>query len=669
MIGLAPAWAETEVSILPFEHDLQPRQAYLRRESPLIRVRFQCDNAQASRAVGFLSLRLSGQEVVTTTYIKKLPAKGVVDYQVRISLRDFRTARYRLSTTGTISGQTPAKPFKAETPIWICPAPERAGFTFAMLDDQVRDGDALEEYLDKLRALGLTGIMHYRVTTPLLERSLWHGLNVMSVSHGDASAAGYQAPLESRLRLNASGQPFLSYGSKDTRARWGIADTDWQDASARSLEKNIAALVPYPAFDPRIMTGDDYYQWTGLDYNPANARRFKEKYGIEPPRPPEALAQDYPPNIARPKGIISDDDAWLLWMRFLSRDVLGGYSQRLTKGVLRATNGMGKVGPLPGGGPVGHRGQMGLTPLIESQSGQWPAFNFGENGFNLVSYYNYNSYFYPALAQVYWAEIGHMGNRSKRLEQWLMPDTWDVNASYHLHNWNLFMAADLQGLVYFIHGQISPGSDAALKKIGPQTRRYRHLLGSLQPVPRQVGLLMPYENTIFRADTAADVSYAFGNLLMAHAEIEPVMPEELAERAGQYKLIVLHDVDWLTTSNLKILQNYIAGGGRVMLDSLCEIEIAGAERLNFSLGDAERKSGYGDLKKIAEVKSAVEKAVKPWAQSDNPHLLIRHFRKENVDYLWVVNLMSREEDAARIPPTPPQPVSYTHLTLPTKRIV
>jgi len=648
-----PGLAETPVAstpyqvvLLPYEHDHLPRHAYLRRESPVIRVRFINQHKQASEARGQVSLMLAGRVLTSRAYAVKIPAKGVAGYSVKIPLHDYRVAAYQLTTQGTVTGLETKSYMRTET-LWICPEPERGGMVFALLDDQQREGPALDEHLQKLRAMGMTGVMNYYATVPLLERSLWYGLNCMSVSHSDARSAGFNEPAESLSRLNASGQPFLNYGSTDKRGRWGIADPDWQDATARSLEKNVAALVPYPAYDPRICTSDDYFMWTGLDYNPWNVKRFKELHGIEPPRPPEALATDFPASVQRPKGIIPDNEPWVLWMRFLSRDVLGRYNRGLTQAVLRATDNRGKIGPLPGGGPPGHKGPIGLVPLVDLASGQWPPYNFGDNGFNLTSYYNYNSYYFPALAQVWWAALGRLGNRNT--EQWLMPDTWDANPSYHLHNWHLFMASGLQGLVYFIHGQISPGSDAALKKLGPITRRYRHLLSALRPVSRKVGLLMPFENSCFRSTYPAAASYAFGNLAMAHAEVEPVWPEELPARMTQYRVIVLHDIDWLTESNRKILQDYIAKGGRVLCDSLTEVELPRAVRLDFSLGQADRARGYGDLQQIAKVKNVIESYIQPWAQSDNPRLLLRHFQAGGVDYLWVVHLMSHEQDAARIP--------------------
>jgi hypothetical protein len=79
------------------------------------------------------------------------------------------------------------------------------------------------------------------------------------------------------------------------------------------------------------------------------------------------------------------------------------------------------------------------------------------------------------------------------------------------------------------------------------------------------------------------------------------------------------------------------------------VQIAGARRLGFDLGVASRQDGYGDTDRIRRIREAIEPLAPAWAQSDDPHLLLRRFRLDGVDYLWVVDLMTRGEDAAHIP--------------------
>jgi len=230
-----------------------------------------------------------------------------------------------------------------------------------------------------------------------------------------------------------------------------------------------------------------------------------------------------------------------------------------------------------------------------------------------------------------------------------MPETMGKRRAMHLHNAYLYMASGLDGLAYFIYEWSSPAALEALKQVGPLMRRRRKLLGALEPAPRTVGLLVPFENACFRALYPADALYAFCNLAMAHAEVEPVWPEELPARAAQYKAILLHDVDWLTESNLKRLRYYMAQGGTVLCDSLTEVDVPGAVKLGFPLASAERKTGYGDLEQIARIKKALEAHAQPWATSEDPHMLLRRFTCGGMDYLWAVHLMSHKEDLDHLP--------------------
>jgi len=230
-----------------------------------------------------------------------------------------------------------------------------------------------------------------------------------------------------------------------------------------------------------------------------------------------------------------------------------------------------------------------------------------------------------------------------------MPETLGRRRAVHLQNAYLYMASGLDALAYFIYEWSTPQALEALGEVGPLMRRHRKLLGALKPAPHTVGLLVPFENCCFRSLYPADAMYAFFNLAMAHAEVEPVWPQELPERAAQYKAIVLHDVDWLTEGNLRILKDYIAGGGTVLCDSLTEVDVPGAVRLDFPLAGHDRRKDYGDPAQIARVRSAVERHVRPHVTSDDPHLFLRRFQAAGVDYVWVVNLMTHQQDLDHLP--------------------
>jgi hypothetical protein len=568
------------------------------------------------------------------------PAPGSLPVEVVLDSAPWRVGEYALEIRACTGSET----YQTNLNFWICSEPDRQGFVFGMLDEQIRRGRALSDHLDELKSLGFSAVMHYQPTPELMEAGLRQGLNGLTL----LSVGGSKVDRESTLRLNASGIPFESDPGKPGSGRVGIAHPGWQAAAAAQMETGVRKWAAYPGFWPMINTSDDFYRWTGLDYNSNNVLAFRARTGIESPRPPEALKADYPMQVAHSQGIISNDDPWVQWQAFNSRDVLGHYNGLLADAVRRATAGKGRIGPVCGGGPW----TLGTVPLVDLPSGQWPPYNFGPDHFSLNSYYNYNCYWFPAIAQVWWAELARMGNRTAPV--WVMPDTMDLRRTYHLQNAWMFLAGGVDGMIYFIYEWTSPGSREALRQIGPEIARVKDLLRELKPVPRQVGLVMPFETACFRASHPADAAYAFANMAMAHAEVEPVWPEELPEWGGGYRAVLLYDVDWLTEGNFRRLRDFQKRGGRVIADAESAVNWPGLERLDFALAHPIRDGGYGDTQLIARIQTVMKGVAEPWAQSDDPHLLLRHFQLDGVDYLWVANLMTREEDRAHIPTTPGQ---------------
>lgn len=604
-----------------------PREAYLRSETLSVEVAGLPATALPGRDRVRVRLESGGRTVIEAAG-RPVAAGAGGRVSAPLGLAALRAGRYDLVCDGAGASCTAA--------VWVCREPPREGFDLVMLAEGPWQGAALDERLERLARVGMSGVMFYVLTPAEMDRCLVHGLSAMGLSHGNAARAGYRETPGTNVRLNAAGKPFAG-------APRSIADPAWQRASAADLGQVVKSSLPYPAYAPVVCTSDDFFRWTGLDYHPANVARFSQLAGGEPPRPPEALAADVPRTVRRAKGIIPDDEPWVIWQRLLSLDVLGGYNRLLSRAVAEATGGRGAVGPVSGGGP----GAMGIVPYVDAASGQWPPFNFGANGFSLLCSYNYNFYWFPALAQVWWQELGRMGNRG--LRQWVMPDTMDRRLSYHLNNGWLFMASGVDGLDYFIFERTTPAAWSALEQAGRFIGPRRELLAALEPAGRTVGLLVPFENACFRADAVPDASYAFGNLLMAHADVEPVLPEELPEERPECRVVLLHDVDWLSAASRDRLRRFIRRGGAVACDAMTEVEIPGAVRLDFPLGSPGRREGYGLAEQVAKVRDFVADVAPPWAACDDPRLLVRRFRAGGIDYLWLVHVMSREEDLAHVP--------------------
>jgi hypothetical protein len=601
------------------------------------------------RIDGEIRLReVGGEELWKKSWSIPRPANGIPPVVVVLDSAPWRVGEYAVDIQARAGQET----FQTNVAVWICPEPDRRGFVYGMLDETIRRGRVLSDHLDELKAMGFSAVMHYQPTPELMEAGLRQGLNGLAILHG----GGFKGDRESTLRLNARGVPFEFDPQKPGSGRMGIAHPGWQTAAAAQMEIAVRKWAAYPGFWPMINTSDDFYRWTGLDYNTNNVAAFRVLTGLEPPRPPEALAADYPMRVAHPTGMISNTEPWVLWQTFNSRDVLGRYNGLLADAVRRATAGKGRIGPVCGGGPW----TLGTIPLVDLPSGQWPPYNFGPDQFSLNSYYNYNGYWFPAIAQVWWAELARMGSRTAPV--WVMPDTMDLRRTYHLQNAWMFLAGGVDGMVYFIYEWTSPGSREAFNRMGPEIARVKDLLGELKPAPRPWGLVMPFEAACFRASHPADAAYAFANLAMAHAEVEPVWPEELPERGNGYRALLLYDVDWLTEGNARRLREFQKRGGRVIADAGSAVDWPGLERLDFALAQPLRDGGYGDTQLVARIRAETDTVVKPWAQSDDPHLLLRHCQLDGVDYLWVVHLMNREEDRAHIHTAPGQEFKAQPLT-------
>ncbi|MEK6900414.1 MAG: hypothetical protein AABX05_04795, partial [Nanoarchaeota archaeon] len=285
--------------------------------------------------------------------------------------------------------------------------------------------------------------------------------------------------LELPSRKGAKGEDFNAPYSK------GLSDLNVWTEAAQQISYSLRWTDHFPSFFPRIFTSDDFQLFSGWDWADANRQRFKQSTGLDAPIPAEfansAPNYDSIQQISAPKGIVKADDPWLLWNRFLSKDVLGGYNKQVASAVTQV-NPSAKIGPIPGGAQL---------PLFWSPLSHYPPYNFGENGFNMVSYYLYLTYWRPELGYMYWTDIARMGNRD--LPVYVMPDAIMPEESYAWNNFYLMLAADVKGVAYFIDPESSAEFWNAVKnKIGPVAAKFGPLLSKLSPEPRKVGLVSSF---------------------------------------------------------------------------------------------------------------------------------------------------------------------------------
>ena len=240
-----------------------------------------------------------------------------------------------------------------------------------------------------------------------------------------------------------------------------------------------------------------------------------------------------------------------------------------------------------------------------------------------------------------------MGNRG--IEQWMMPDCYQLHfESFYRNSFWLMMAGGAQGLAYFHYPERLPEPMHALKEFGAISRRYGLLLEKLRPAPKKVAMLAPFENVTYRTENGYGLAFAFMNLLLAKVDAEPVSPEELdAKNIHNYEAVVLAQTKWLKAGTVRLLEDYIAGGGKVVLDSITAeaIPIKGALALDFPFGE-EGVTKYANAEAIARVRQAILPIAKPPVDCDQPFVTVRRVAlPDGTPGVWVVSNHTQDEYA------------------------
>ena len=224
--------------------------------------------------------------------------------------------------------------------------------------------------------------------------------------------------------------------------------------------------------------------------------------------------------------------------------------------------------------------------------GQYPPHNFGADGFNLIYYYYYLSYWQPLIGNLYWDEMARMNNRD--LELWtfaglLLADRTDLLPEHLLPAPGRRLPGDQ--LLHLCRGE-ARGLERT-RAAGQRTWCGRCILswascGRRRP---RTACCCPTRSMRHSAVLSAEALYAYANLLGAHLDVQPTCEEEvLSGYIKNYKTILLWHVEWMRESVVKALEDYIAQGGVVLADSTTTVPIKGAIKLPVDLAMGDKKS-------------------------------------------------------------------------------
>lgn len=551
----------------------------------------------------------------------------------QLVLHELRVGRYTVSAVIECDGRSQT----LTRELRIGPPPDHRGTHVAVWCNTSPKVNRTEFLLDDLAAHNLDPMFVAEDEPVGRDLALWYGFSFSSRQHGLPTVIP-NPPGYDDYRLGSTGQVMRVRAHGDKREARGYSSPHRRQAEADDFAKHVAFDAKFPSFRRRTVTGDDYSQWFGLDYNRFAVEGFRARYGIDPPRPPGTEDPHGTVNVDRAPEIIPDDDPWIRLNRYWS-ETLGDMGSRMSRAMKSVTEGAGKVGPVPGGMQ---------QPVMTLGSAQYPPFNFGAtNGFNLSSFYYYNSYWQPPLVHLWWLECARMGNRD--IEQWMMPDCYQFEVeSFYRNNLWLIFAGGAHGLPHFCYEQRKAAPMRAMKTFGAWSRRYGLLLEQLRPAPKQVAMLVPFENITYRIEHCFEMAFAFMNLLLAKVDVEPVSPEELdATSIRRYQTIVLAQTKWLKAGTVKLLEDYIAAGGKVVLDSVtaAAIPVKGATVLDFPLGEP-GNGHYGLTNHIARVRSAILPINPPPVDCADPFVAVRRAAlPDGTPGVWLVHNYTQEQFA------------------------
>ncbi len=420
----------------------------------------------------------------------------------------------------------------------------------------------------------------------------------------------------------------------------GYASPYRRQSEAESLATMVADDALFPAFNGHVITGDDYAQWFGMDYNQFNIDDIWDIYGIdvsdENDRPSETRSDPEEPalhlaptSIDRTHGIISDNDPWLLQQYYWSKYVWADFGKRCSTEIAEVTDGYGCIGPIPG---------SMLNPVMQLRSAQFPPLNFGSDGFSLTSYYYYNTLWQPQLAHQWWLDCTRMGKEA--MPVWILIDSNKDVESYAMQNAWQAMSGGAEGILYNRQAIMTSTTEQVMNYFAQISHDFGLIFQQQQRTEKNVGLLVPFEQQAFNSITNFQLFYAYANLLQAKVDVEPVWPDAFTaqELASKYDVLLLTQTNWLTQSNQELLEDYIAGGGTVLIDNICDnaVTINGAIRLTHSFGGTTLGS-YGNTSDIAQVRATLGNYTTPSWDCDETFTVIRPYMVEDMPLAWIIN--------------------------------
>jgi len=436
----------------------------------------------------------------------------------------------------TLNGQTSRRELRVAPPV------DKNGLSISMWANFSKPVSRMRrQFEDDILSYDIEPMPNDTSLAAAYDWSLWSGVPFVARRMPNTLQAWAPEGYDNFMRLlDGSIRPVRAEGNRPTSRGY---DNPFRRQMQADVFREMGRFdAAFPAYRGVTFTADDYSQWFGPSWNRFAVEGFANRYGRELTREPNKIAE----------GVVRDDDPAVLAARWFA-GTHADAAKRSSEALAEATGGFGKAAPIPGG----------MILPMNMWSAMNPSVGFGRNGWSQASFYYYNAYWQPFVANTFWTIAARMGDRRRTV--WVMPDCYVSGfESYYEQNFWHLLAGGAQGLGYFMLGQRQEASKKTLRHAGCLAKDFGVYLNALEPVRAKAVQVIPFENMIAVPERWHQSVVIWGNLALNGIDTDPVAADEDWEDA---RAAFLFNVRTLTDSSLAHLKRFQRRGGRVYIDA------------------------------------------------------------------------------------------------------
>jgi len=280
----------------------------------------------------------------------------------------------------------------------------------------------------------------------------------------------------------------------------------------------------------------------------------------------------------------------------------------------------------------------------------------------------YSDVYWLNLAPPMASEFGRIRDWSRPC--WYMPTWWTMNIAHTRMEQSMSFIQNLQGMMWPGYQAWSPSRDPGMPGVVEDNKTMLRLgtIFTTMPVYRKHAAILYSLSQGIESEIRSDMKdirsandhmrtteafYAAG--MRNQTPLIPVVEEDILDGtlAANHKVVILSKIEYLEPKVITALEDYIAGGGVVLLDNECTVQIKGAVKLGLQMDhayhtsiesrDRSRYTSINFMKNVEPLAIALRKklaayGIEPVFGCDSLDILGRKQAEGDVEYLFAVNM-------------------------------